>query len=271
MALYQYVKASPSKKSLERKAFFSLKTFFRLNRKHLILFSYSLMIIGISLLTYVVYPIISHEWQAFVRQRKSSLAKPIPETLLAKGGASQSPALSDKQVNSREVSGVVFGEQTDLTQIDSWFPAAPPQRLSPSKVSHYNLSIPRLGIINAVVTIGGEDLMGSLIHYAGTALPGEYGNGAIFGHSVLPQFFNPHDYRAIFSTIPALKPSDEILIDFDGIEFVYQVERYYEVSPEQVDVLQQYHNRACLKLITCVPPGLYLRRGIIEACLIQRD
>jgi len=227
---------------------------------------YFLMLAGIVLLTYVGYPIAAHEWINVVQPKKLKLARPIPEISLTQDNF-EAPKTLAKKPASTSVPGVVFGEQVDLTRINSWFPAASPQRLLPSKVTHYNFSIPILGIDQAVVTIGGEDLMESLIHYAGTALPGEYGNAVVFGHSVLPQFFNPDNYKTIFSTLPTLEIGEEIIIDFDGVEFIYQAERYYEVSPEQVDVLQQRYNRRCLRLVTCVPPGTYLRRGIVEACL----
>lgn len=255
MSQYCYVKAPVS--SPQAKKRFSLGAYLGISKKHLLKFSYVLMVFGVILVTYVIYPIVVYEVNNFLAQRQSKIVKPISEDFLA------------YQTQVQAKTGIVFGDQTDMSKINSWFPAATVDRVEPSRVTHYNLSIPSLGIINAVVTIGGDDLMKSLIQYNGTALPGEYGSPVIFGHSVLPQFFNPHDYKTIFSTIPTLKPGDEIAIDFDGIEFNYSVERYFEVSPDQVEVLQQYYNRQCLKLVTCVPPGLYLRRGIIEACLVN--
>jgi len=149
----------------------------------------------------------------------------------------------------------------------NWFTVTP--KFSPrlSKVTHYNLSIPKLKIEKAVVTIGGENLAESLIHYPGTALPGEYGNAVVFGHSVLPQFFNPKKYKTIFSTLPNLKEGDEILVDFDGIQYRYLVVEMVEVSPNDISVLEQRYDGEYLSLITCVPPGTYLRRLIVKAKL----
>lgn len=156
----------------------------------------------------------------------------------------------------------------DYTKASTWFPSAPPQ-IRVSKISHYNLSIPKLGIEAAVVEVGGEDLLKSLIHYGGAALPGEYGNAVIFGHSVLPQFFNPRDYRAIFSTLPTLEKGDEILVDFDGILYRYQVYEMVEVSPDDIAVLEQSYDGRFLSLITCVPPGTYLKRLVVRARLTE--
>ena len=166
----------------------------------------------------------------------------------------------------------VLGEQTavvDYSQPASWFPTAPKLPPQPSKITHYTISISKLKIKDAVVQIGGEDLMKSLVHYSGTSLPGQYGNMVIFGHSVLPQFFNPKNYKTIFSTLPTLKEKDEILVNFDGVEYRYQVIKIVETLPEDVSILEQYYDREYLSLITCVPPGTYLRRLVVRAILVK--
>ncbi|MGB9706798.1 MAG: sortase [Microgenomates group bacterium] len=153
----------------------------------------------------------------------------------------------------------------------NWFLSAPKLPPRPSKITHYNLSVPKLKIEKAVVQIGGEDLAESLIQYPGTALPGEYGNTVIFGHSVLPQFFNPKNYKTIFSTLPTLEEGDEILIDFDGIQYRYRVVKMVEVSPDDVSVLEQRYDSEYLSLVTCVPPGTYLKRLIVRAKLVNTN
>ena len=166
----------------------------------------------------------------------------------------------------------VLGESTtvvDYSRPSAWFPTAPNLPPQPSKITHYTLSIPKLKIEKAVVHIGGEDLMDSLIQYPGTALPGQYGNTVVFGHSVLPQFFNPKNYKTIFSTLPTLKKGEEILIDFDGILYRYEVVSLHEVLPENVSVLEQHYNAEYLTLITCVPPGTYLKRLVVNARLVR--
>lgn len=157
----------------------------------------------------------------------------------------------------------------DYTKPSSWFPTAPELPVRPSKITHYNLSIPKLKIEKAVVQIGGEDLSESLIHYPGTALPGQYGNVVIFGHSVLPQFFNPKSYKTIFSTLPELSVGDEILVDFDGVQYRYRVIKMVEVSPPDASVLEQRYDSEYLSLVTCVPPGTYLKRLIARAKLVD--
>lgn len=145
---------------------------------------------------------------------------------------------------------------TDYTRASNWFPTARKKEdFSSSKVSFYTLSIPKLKIQDASVAIGGEDLAKSLIQYPGTALPGKRGNAVIFGHSVLPIFFNPKDYISIFSTLPTLKPGDEIDVSYDGISYVYRIEQMFEVLPTDIQVLEQDESDSFLTLVTCVPPG----------------
>lgn len=182
--------------------------------------------------------------------------------------------LTNSQFTQRFVSplatkGVILGEgaNVDYTNPKSWFPTAPVLPPQPSQITHYTLSIPKLGIEEATVQIGGEDLMQSLIQYHGTALPGQYGNTVIFGHSVLPQFFNPENYRTIFSTLPKLEEGDEILIEFDGIRYRYLVRKIIETAPEDISVLEQSYETQWLTLITCVPPGTYLRRLVVRSQL----
>ena len=128
----------------------------------------------------------------------------------------------------------------------------------------YRLSIPVLKIKDAVVDVGSMDLKKSLIQYPQTALPGQPGNGIVFGHSVLPQFFNPKSYLTIFSTLYLLKPGDEIFIDYDNIRYKYVVEEMFEVAPTDLSVLEQRYDGRYFSLITCSPPGTYLRRLVIK-------
>lgn len=166
----------------------------------------------------------------------------------------------------------VKGAEPDFTQVSSWFPAAPPQESRQSKITHYSMDIPRLKIKNAVVAIGGENLKESLIQYGGTANPGELGVPVIFGHSILRQFYNPGEtnpqrYMSIFSTIMTLEAGDEIDVNYDGIRYKYVVRKKYQVEPEDIDILAQRYDQKLLRLITCVPEGTYLHRGVVEAVL----
>jgi sortase A len=165
--------------------------------------------------------------------------------------------------------GSVLGDlNTDYTQLSNWF-VNNPNTVSPpalnSSFSTYYISIPKLKIDQAEVIFGSTDLKKSLIQYPKTALPGQFGSPVIFGHSVLPQFFNPKSYITIFSTLYKLKQGDEIYVDYDHIHYKYIVEEMYEVQPTDLSVLEQRFDGRYLTLVTCSPPGTYLRRLIIKA------
>ena len=146
--------------------------------------------------------------------------------------------------------------EIDYTKASNWFVGgAGSEDFSNEKISFYTISIPKLKIENATVSIGGEDLSKSLIQYPGTATPGKRGNAVIFGHSILPIFYNPKDYLAIFSTLPTLKKGDEIKINYDGISYKFLVEDKFEVAPTDIQVLEQNSDDSFLTLVTCVPPG----------------
>ena len=230
MSVYYYLKKEPK----------VLKTY---PKKFLGYSSFGLFFLGLIFLANAFWPIISYEVKSR-RFIKPQLISPVS----------------------------VLGESTtvvDYSRPSTWFPTAPSLPPKPSKITHYTLSIPKLKIEKAVVEIGGEDLMKSLILYPGTALPGQYGNTVVFGHSTLPQFFNPKNYKTIFSTLPTLEKGDEIFIGFDGVLYKYQVIGLQEVSPEDVTVLEQHYDSEYLSLITCVPPGTYLRRLVVTAKLIR--
>jgi len=160
------------------------------------------------------------------------------------------------QTFSRESDQDLLNPVVDLTKASNWFVGGEESSaFSQSKVSYYNLSISKLKIKDAVVAIGGEDLSKSLIQYPGTALPGKRGNSVIFGHSVLPIFYDPKNYISIFSTLPTLKIGDDILVNYDNISFKYRVESIFEVYPTDIQVLQQDNSDSFLTLVTCVPPG----------------
>lgn len=219
--------------------------------------------IGLGLISVVVSPLVAYKLQLW-RWQEETIVSPLPELAMAETKNFINPSVGEEKTRNLEVI-----ENADYNLIANWFPTKPVPPVKPSKVTHYTLSLPKLKIERAVVTIGGKELKQSLIQYPGTALPGEYGNTVIFGHSVLPTFYNPKDYKAIFSLIPTLQKGEKIILEYDGMQFTYEVEDYFEAKPEEIDVLEQHFDRQILSLVTCVPPGTYLRRGILRARLMK--
>jgi len=188
-------------------------------------------ICGIVILAGVIWPIFSY--QTHSERENPELLAPIP---------------------TKKVSKV--SDDLDFTKASNWFyGGASKENFYSTNISYYNISVPSLKIEDAIVAIGGEDLSKSLIQYPGTALPGKLGNAVIFGHSVLPIFFNPKDYISIFSTLPTLKGGEDIIINYDNVTYKYQVESSFDVNPTDIQVLQQDKSDSFLTLVTCVPPG----------------
>lgn len=164
-----------------------------------------------------------------------------------------------KRLNIEELVSPVkefsLNSQDDMQNAKNWFSDSGGFWKEENKGFSYSLSIEKLKIENAQVVVGEEDLSKSLIHFPGTALPGELGNSVIFGHSILPIFFNPKNYLSIFSNLYKLIPGDRIQIQSDGVSYTYKVEKLFEVAPTDLDILVQSNSDSHLTLVTCSPPG----------------
>lgn len=157
------------------------------------------------------------------------------------------------------VDPVSANEREDLTRASNWFPKKASKK-TVTPVDTYQISVPRLRIVNALVKIGTDDLSKNIIHYGGSGLPGKFGNTVVFGHSVLPAFYDPKNYLTIFSLLPTLQTGDDIFVRFDGVDYRYQVESRRITTPEDVSGLEQRFDDSYLTLVTCVPPGTYWQR-----------
>jgi sortase A len=160
-------------------------------KKRLIL-AYSFLSVGVFILIFTFFPILKYQIQ--YASRFGKIINPLSTTFY------------NQAAN-------ILGESStsDYTQLDSWFNYTPSisgtdsDSKSSFKLTSYYISIPSLKVDKALVKTDSMDLKASLIQYPQTAFPGQLGNSVIFGHSVLPQFFNPKSYLTIFSTLFKLK------------------------------------------------------------------
>lgn len=236
MALYRYIKSAPM----------NLRPHKRVSRG----ISFALMGLGAAILIWVIWPILSF----------SLMSGDLAATVTPVANTNASPV-------AYAAGGTINGAG-DSTNPNTWFPTSPQKKVV-TPVNTYTLSISKLNIKDAIVTVAGDDLATSLVHYGGTALPGEYGNTVIFGHSTLVQFYNPKNYKTIFSLLPTIKPGDEIDITYDGIGYRYQVYDMTVSDPSDLSALAQSFDDSYLTLITCVPPGTYWQRLHIKAKLMR--
>lgn len=222
-------------------------------------FSYVFLIIGALMLFWSFYPIISFEIYSRLFLKKN-IKTPISNL--------DSPAILFTANTILGSFNIFSNNLRDFTQASLWFPLVSQLgKTSTLSIKEYFLSIPKLDINEAKVVVGGEDLSKSLIHYLPKNLPGEYGNTAIFGHSTLPQLYNPKDYKSIFTYLPSLEKGDIIKIKIADIEYEYVVYDMFVINPDEISVLDQQKDGSYLTLITCVPPGTYLKRLVVKAKL----
>jgi len=187
---------------------------------------------GVVMLTMVFYPLVSY---------KITANRKFPTLLVPTEEMPESKTTGENQV-------------IDYTKASNWF-ADSSAKFDESKVTYYTMSVAKLGINNATVAVGGEELAKHLIQYPGTAMPGKRGNVVIFGHSTLPSLYDPKNYLSIFSTLPSLDVGDDIILYYDGVTYTYRVENLIEVSPTDIQILEQNVSDSFVSLITCTPPG----------------
>lgn len=112
-------------------------------------------------------------------------------------------------------------------------------------------------------------LRGGVVHYAGTANPGENGNAVLFGHSS-NDWWEPGDYKYIFVNLERLAVGDTYEIHYNSRKYVYQVQETKVVEPNDLSVLNQTSYPSST-LITCTPPGTSWRRFVVSANQIEPD
>lgn len=138
---------------------------------------------------------------------------------------------------------------------------------------YFYLEVPKLGIKEAVVETNSTNYNPetSLGHYKGSAIPGQKGNSFIYGHSVLPWFFNPNNYKTIFSTLGDLGAGDKFYVYFNGQKLTYKVDYKELLAPSSVNPLAefkpQYLNDSTMTLMTCWPAGTKAKRLLVRATL----
>jgi sortase A len=233
--------------------------------------------VGLFLVGNAVFPIASYYWENNSVVQAARLTSPIPEDEVI----DVNPVVIAHTAVAEDVTPKepkILDTQLDFTNLSNWFSAEVVAKLKDeqSADNEYIIDIPAVNIEQARVAIGGVDLNESLIAYPGTALPGELGSPVIFGHSVLRQFYypsakNPRRYTSIFSYIMTLKKGDPIYVTHNGVKYTYLVTDKTEVKPEDVYILSQRYDSRQIKLVTCVPEGTYLRRGVVTAQLVPTE
>lgn len=219
--------------------------------------------LGLAIVGGIAYPVVSYQFKDL------NLFNFADKGLL-------SPVYYQSQAEENLEPVIING--LDYTKASSWFPGSMQNELFSKQKEveiplnipdTYLLSIPSLGIVDAIVSLKDEDLKSHLVQFPQTALPGQLGSPVIFGHSTIPSFYNPEKYTTIFSNLPKVKTGSDIFTKFNGTEYSYRISKVYEVKPNELWVLKQNYSGKTIKVITCVPPGTTLRRLVVEGTLIE--
>lgn len=113
-----------------------------------------------------------------------------------------------------------------------------------------------------------KSLRDGVIHYPGTALPGENGNIVLTGHSSY-YAWDPGRFKDVFALLHDVKQGDKIVVYFNQRKYTYEVFSIKTVLPQNVDVLGTASAEQ-LTLITCTPIGTNLKRLIVQARLSSK-
>ncbi|MBT5237027.1 sortase [Candidatus Peregrinibacteria bacterium] len=113
-----------------------------------------------------------------------------------------------------------------------------------------------------------EDIQDALkhgvVHYPGTARPGQAGNFFVTGHSSYYPWADGK-YKTVFARMHEMNVGDEYWVYYGGDKHRYIVQSKREVKPSDVTVLDQPTNKRIATLMTCTPVGTTLRRLIITS------
>lgn len=211
-------------------------------------FSVLLIIGGLTISFYTFLPLFS--WQIFFASAETqNLNTPIPKlsSLINTAGKTIS---------------------VDYTNANNWFPDYYPKTDGQkNQTPSYTMSIPSIDIKNAVVSTADMNLSQHMVNFTGTAIPPQKGNAVVFGHSTLPQLYDPKNYKTILANAYKIKVGDDIYVNFDKISYKYKITSIIVVDPSDVSVLEQDTRDSFLTLITCTPPGTVWKRLVIKSVL----
>lgn len=109
-----------------------------------------------------------------------------------------------------------------------------------------------------------EALRDGVVHYPGSAKPGQAGNFFLTGHSSYYPWVNSK-YKDVFARLGELGIGDTYSVFYGGDKHTYRIIDKKEVKPSNVQVLDQPTNKRLATLMTCTPVGTTLRRLILVA------
>lgn len=181
----------------------------------------------------------------------SLLNAPIFINRVAVSEKSQSP----KIITTQEIVGGMSSESAPLS----------PGEVVPSgshiKITKINVYAPIVFSPSADEPTIQSYLQRGIVHYPGTAKPGEVGNTFLTGHSS-NFWWIKGKYNYVFVNLDKMVVGDQAVIYHSGNKYVYTVNEKRVVTPKETSVLAQT-DTPILTLMTCTPPGTNWKRLIV--------
>jgi len=206
---------------------------------------------------YIFFPLLS--WEMYVQPvfASQSFASPIPKTTI----------ISNNDIGSLISAAGKSIRGIDYSHVQNWIPETYKEVQVTTQLSYYYLSIPKLQLKDLIVSTVDTDIDHHLVQFPGTAFPPNKGNTAIFGHSTLPQLFNPTNYKTIFANALQLKVGDTIEATVNNTLYTYHIVNITITDPQDTSYLAQQNDESYITIITCTPPGTIWKRLVIRAKL----
>ncbi len=137
-------------------------------------------------------------------------------------------------------------------------------------VSSLGLQVPVVYVTQATEDAFQAGLKNGVVHYPGSANPGNLGNDYIFGHSS-DYWWSNGRYRTVFAVLPQIKiGADIILTNAQGQAFTYRVFEAKVVAATDVSYLGQYaYKRKLVTLQTSWPIGTAFKRFVVIGELVK--
>jgi sortase A len=219
----------------------------------------TLIIFGIGTLFYFFFPLFSFHLYLSSSFADGNIEAPLPKRFVVEGNSS---------IGNLLTSGIT-NVTTNYKDARNWFPDF--QKgvgVDNEVVKQFALSIPSQGIYRSTVSADDFDLSKHLVEYFTTSKnPVDKGTSVIFGHSTLPQWFDPKNYMTVFARMHLIKDGDEVIITVNGQDFHYKVFSISIMDSTNPNIFSQSFDNSYITLVTCTPPGTTWKRLVVRASL----
>lgn len=168
-------------------------------------------------------------------------------------------------ISSRGAAFYLSGGGHVLFDVAGYFTGTPPvpsgglRANPPIPVTQFpvGLVVPRLGLSTRIAEgIDDATLASGPGHWPGTALPGQAGNAAVFGHRVS----HTHPFRYL----DQMAAGDLVEVQAGSVLVRYQVSDVWITGGDDLSVVQQT-SMPCITLVACHPPGSIAYRIVVRA------